>query len=218
MPTGVSTTIGLATRRGTVHVCGKHPGLPSIAMAVGHKTRFLYAQDLKSGDRFLVDTGAEVSVFPANRMDRNSHFQGTKLTAANGSNLCTYGERTILLISKRHFRWTFTIAQVSQPLFGTDFLRAHSLLVIKSQRLIDPFDFTSLTLRSITVMAPHLGSIASADDEFAKLLADFPDVTMPSFSNPCPKHGVELFIPTTGHPFMHEHGGDRLTNCNWPRT
>ena len=86
-------------------------------MAVAHKIRLLYAQDLKSGRRFLVDTGTEVSVFPATRMDRNSHFQGSKLTAANVSNICTYGERTISLIfSKRHFMWTFTIAQVSQPL------------------------------------------------------------------------------------------------------
>ena len=135
-------------------------------------------------------------------MDSNSHFQGTKLTAANGSNICTYRERTIsLIISKWHFRWTFTIAQVSQLLLGADFLRAHSLLVdIKGQRLIDPFDFTSLTLCSITAVAPHLGSIASAGNEFAKLLAAFPDVTMPSFSNPSPKHGVELFIPKNGPP------------------
>ena len=191
-----------------------------IAMAVSHKPRLLYAQDLKSGRRFLVDTGEEVSVFPATRMDRNSYFQGTKLTAANGSNICTYGERTISQIfSKRHFRRTFTIAQVSQPLLGADFLRAYSILVVdfKSQRLNDPLDFRSLTLHSITTVAPHLGSIASADDEFAKLLADFPDVTM-WLSNPSPKHGVEPFIPINGHPIMHEHGGYRRTNCNWPRT
>ena len=171
-------------------------------MMIGHKTRLPYAQDLQSGRRILVDTGAEVNVFPATRMDRNSHFQRTKLTAANVSNICTYGERTISLIfSKRHFRWTFTIAQVSQPLLGADFLMAHSLLVdIKGQRLVDPFEFTSLTLRSITAVAPHLGSIASADDAFAKLLADFPDVTMTSFSNPSPTHRMELFIPTNGPP------------------
>ena len=135
-------------------------------------------------------------------MDKNSHFQGTKLTAANVSNICTYGERTILLIfNKRHFRWTFIIAQVSQPFLGADFLWEHLLLVdIKGQRFIDPFDFTSLTLCSNTAVAPHLGSIASADDEFARLLAGYPDVTMRSFPNPSPKHEVELFIPTNGPP------------------
>ena len=187
----------------TLHVCGKRPGRPSVAMAVGHnKTRLLYVWDRQSGRRFLVDTGAEVSVFPATWRDRSSHCQGTKLTAANGSSICTYGERSIpLKFNKRHFQWNFTVAQVSQPLLGADFLRAHSLLVdLKGQRLIDPFDFTSITLRSTAATAPQLAAIALADDKFAKLLADFPDVTTPSFSNPSPKHGVELFIPTNGPP------------------
>ncbi len=187
----------------TLQVSGKLPGRPPVAAAVGHNpTRLLYARDRLSGRRFLVDTGAEVSVFPATRSDRHSQPQGTKLTAANGSSIHTYGKRAISLqFNDRHFKWTFTIAQVSQPLLGADFLRAHSLLVdIKGQRLIDPSDFTSIALNSVPATAPHLGSIASADDEFAKLLAEFPDVTSPSFSNSSPKHGVELFIPTKGPP------------------
>ena len=55
-----------------------------------------------------------------------------------------------------------------------------------------------LYVSQLSAVAPHLGSITSADDEFVKLLADFPDVTMPSFSNPSPKHGVELLILTNG--------------------
>ena len=168
-------------------------------MTVGlNKSRLLYAWDQNSGRRFLVDTGAEVSIFPATRVDRNSRDLGTKLTAANGSTSSTIGKRSIQMkFDKRHFEWIFTITQVSQPLLGADFLRAHSLLVdIRDQCLLDPGDFTSIPLRSITAAMPHLGSIASVDDAFAKLLADFPDVTTPSFSNPSPKHGIELFIPT----------------------
>ena len=71
-----------------------------------------------------------------------------------------------------------------------------------SQRsmLLDPFNFTSITLRSTAATVPQPAAVALADDEFAKLLANFQDVTMPSFSNPSPKHGVELFIPTNGPP------------------
>ena len=83
------------------------------------------------------------------------------------------------------------MAKVSQPLLGADFLRAHSILIdVKGQRLIDSSDFR---LHSTTTA----DSIASADDEFAKLLAQFPEITTPS---PTPKHGVELFIPTKGPP------------------
>ena len=93
------------------------------------------------------------------------------------------------------------MAEVSQPLLGVDFLRAHSILVdVKGQHLIDSSDFTSIGLHSTTTAAPHLDSIASADDEFAKLLAQFPEITTPSFDNPTPKHDVELFILTKGPP------------------
>ena len=68
---------------------------------------------------------------------------------------------------------------------------------LKGQRLSDPFDFT---LPSTAAAVPHLASIASADDEFARLLADFLDVTTPSFSNPSPKYGVQLFIPMNAPP------------------
>ena len=57
----------------------------------------------------------------------------------------------------------------------------------------------SCNLHSITATAPpHLDSIVSADDDFGKLLAEFPEITTPSFDNPTPKHGVNLFIPTKG--------------------
>ena len=177
----------------TLQISWKLPGRPSVAMAVGHNNnRLLYARNHVSRRRFLVDTGA----------DKLSSNQGAKLTAANGSCIRTFGKRTIpLQFNKRHFQWTFTVAEVSQPLLGADFLRAHSILVdVKGQRLIDSSDFTSIGLHSTTTAAPHLDSIASADDEFAKLLAQFPEITTPSFHNPTPKHGVELFIPTKGPP------------------
>ena len=95
-------------------------------MAVGNNNnRLLYARDRVSRRHFLVDTGAEISVIPAIRADKLSINQGSKLTAANGSCICTFG----LQFNKQHFQWTFTVAEVSQPLLGADFLRAHSILV-----------------------------------------------------------------------------------------
>ena len=111
---------------------------------------------------------------------------GNQLTATNGSHIHTFGTHTISLqFDKGHFQWTFLITGVSQPLLGPDFLMAQSILVDdKGQPLIDPSDFTSITLCSITAAAPYLDSIASAGNEFAKLLANFSDITTPSFANP----------------------------------
>ena len=74
-------------------------------------------------------------------------------------------------------------------LLGADFLWAHSLLLdIKGQRLINPSDFTSITLRSVPAAVPHLDSIESAHDEFARLLAKSPRGTLPPHqgtTSPC---------------------------------
>ena len=197
----------------TVHLCGKLPGRLSIAMAVSlNKICLLYAWDHHSGCHFLLDTGAEASIFSATTMDRNSPCQGIKLAATNRSNICTYGEHTIpLKFNKRYLKWTFAIAQVSQPLLEAYFLRLHSLLVdIKGQCLIDSFNLTSITLRSTYAAVPHLGSIASVEDDFTKLLAFFPDLTISSFANLSLKYEVELFILQWGHPSMHVHIGYQL--------
>ena len=110
-----------------------------------------------------------------------------------------------LLIHLWHFKWTFTIVQVSQPLLGANFLKAHSHLIdIKGQRLIDSFDLISINLRSIYTAVPHLGSFVSEDDNFAKLLAaDYPDFTTPTFTNLSQARSI-AFISTNGPP-LHAH-------------
>ena len=201
-----------------LHVSGKRPGRPLVAMAVGqNKTRLLYAWDRNSGRRFLVDTGAEVSVFPASMADRRSGRQGLQLTAANGSNICTYGKRTIPLRFNKHcFQWTFTIAQVSQPLLGADFLRAHALLVdIKGQRLINASDYTCTVSRQpYHTSAPSLQQTTSTAGYWPIFQrSQHP----PSLTRP-PSTGWNTLSPPPVHPSMPTHEGSHLTSCKLPRT
>ena len=139
---------------------------------------------------------------PATTSDRRSGAVGPVLTAANGSNIRTYGVRTISLVfNSRHYKWPCTIADVSQLLLGANFLRTLSLLIdVRRRRLVDAEDLTSIALRRTTTAAPHLGSIASANDDFARLLSEFPNTITPCFSQPTTKHGVEHYIPTQGPP------------------
>ncbi|KAK3873158.1 hypothetical protein Pcinc_021809 [Petrolisthes cinctipes] len=108
----------------TLHASGKRLGRPSVvAAAAGQKHHLLYIWDRHSGRRFLVDTGAEVSVLPPSSTDTRSSKNGPPLTATNGSNIRTYGVHTIPLnFNSWRFKWIFTIADVSQPLLGADFL------------------------------------------------------------------------------------------------
>ena len=53
-------------------------------MTSSHMDVLLFERDKISGGRFLVDTGAEVSVFPAPGMVRRTTQPGASLIAANG--------------------------------------------------------------------------------------------------------------------------------------
>ncbi|KHJ40019.1 hypothetical protein D918_09946 [Trichuris suis] len=60
--------------------------------------------------------------------------------------------------------------------------------------------FDSISLRHSRATAPHLASVASHDNEYAKLLTKFPAITTPQFTTVNPKHGMQRHIPTTGPP------------------
>ena len=51
----------------------------------GNNSRLLIVTDLTSGQHYLVDSGAEVSVLPATRIDRQTLKKGLPLRVANGS-------------------------------------------------------------------------------------------------------------------------------------
>ena len=113
-----------------------------------------------SGRRFLVDSGAFVSVLPASGLDTRSHRPSALLEAVNASKIRTYGHKQITLsINGRKYVWQFMVADVTQPLFGVDFLCSNTLMVdVKGQRLVDPTTYTSSSTaeESLTLVATEL--------------------------------------------------------------
>ncbi|XP_064483066.1 uncharacterized protein LOC135395908 [Ornithodoros turicata] len=92
-------------------VLGKLPGPPLVA-AGGHgfeNSRLSCIVDRISGMRFLIDTGAEVSVIPAPRSYRGSREHCFTLKAANASTIPVYGQQSLTLNIGllRDFRWLF---------------------------------------------------------------------------------------------------------------
>ena len=185
----------------------KHPGAAAfkVSAVTAHRTgqpTLLYVRDATSGRRFLVDTGAKISVFPASaRQTRSPVHSDLRLEAANGSAINTYGEKDMWLsLYGRKFRWKFLIADVTQPLLGADFLSANSLLVdVNGQRLIDATTFVSLPLQASTGSSQSIHNVA-AENEFTEILSEYPEILTPSFSSPSTKHGVVHFITTDGPP------------------
>ena len=85
-----------------------------------NQSHLLYVWDRNSGHKLLVDTGAQVSVFPASAHERRSQ-KTEPLIAANGSTIDTFGKRTIPLdLGFRKFTWPFVLADVKRPMLGAD--------------------------------------------------------------------------------------------------
>lgn len=160
----------------------------------------LSVTDRKSGYRFLVDTGANISVVP--RRNKASPTSTYKLFAANGSEIKTYGEKVLVLDLglRRPYRWTFIIADVKQPILGADFLAKHNILVdMRRQKLID--DVTGLFSpgRIVDCHTPSIKTINS-QSPYVDIIQKYPDITKPFCAKETPKHNVVHQIITNGHP------------------
>nr|XP_034195240.1 uncharacterized protein LOC117611409 [Osmia lignaria] len=152
-------------------------GSPSVAAADSGDApeRRLIVADRRSGIRFLVDTGANVSVLPASRLDR-CRQPGAPLLAANGSTISTYGEKKVELDFglRRSFPWTFTITDVTKAIVGNDFLEQFHLLPdVRTHKLVDGKTLLSINCRVCSSRVSTISRITRSDD-FRAVLADFP--------------------------------------------
>ena len=94
----------------------------------------IYLHDELSNRRFLVDTGASISVFPSSASNSST---GVRLLTADGSTVTCSGSRTIpLRFGTWSCSWTFQLAPVSVPILGADFLQHHDLCVSVSKKKV----------------------------------------------------------------------------------
>ena len=167
-------------------------------------SRLFFIKDRTSGLRFLVDTGAEISVIPPSNTERKHRQDKLSLQAANNTTIATYGSRslTLNLGLRRTFRWVFVIADVQNPILGADFLRSYNLIVdVGRRQLLDAL--TQLTIQGVASSAaspsPSLLP-TNIDKQFTSLLKEIPSVTQPCITEQPVKHNVTHHIVTTGPP------------------
>ena len=165
--------------------------------AFGQNTsRLFFILEWTTHHRFLVDTGAEVSVIPPTKLDRHNGKAGLSLQAANGSQIPTDGTRslTLNLGLRRPYRWLFVIADVKHSILGIDFLRHHNLLVdVRTKTLIDAN--TTLTTNILcTHQSTHglttLNSLFSAS-HFSFLPLGYPELFEPHNIMTPVKHSID---------------------------
>lgn len=158
--------------------------------------------DRLSGRSFLIDTGADVSVYPASTQDRNTSVPSTPLSAANGTTIKTWGKRTITLEFKHNqvFHHEFYLADVTRPILGADFFIAYALVIdLIGKRLLSR-DNLSVPLKCSTASISLAGLSVPTTSAYSELLQQFPELLTPRFDSAVNKHGVEHHIITHGPP------------------
>ncbi|VUZ39991.1 unnamed protein product [Hymenolepis diminuta] len=120
------------------NICWYHRTYGASARHCLPPSQFQAHSDRNSGTSYLIDSGAEISVLPSTR---NSSDHPLILAAAKGSPIKTYGQKSVTLDLglRRTFRWIFTIADVSNPIIGADFLCHFGLLLdLRRKKLTNP--------------------------------------------------------------------------------
>lgn len=107
---------------------GKHSG-PGLVAASGNgqpESCLFYVADkvTGTGNRFLVITGAQFSVLPQPRANRQHKQNTSPLHAASHTHIVTYSERSLTLNLGLHgtFRRRFVVSDIRQAILGAGFL------------------------------------------------------------------------------------------------
>jgi len=159
----------------------------------------IFLQDAESGQPFLVDTGAAVSVLPHRSAAPPT---GPPLTGADGNVISSWGKVTKKLVfGMRTFLCSFILAAVSKPILGIDFLAAHRLLVDPSSRSV----LCAETLRPLgalcsAVPSKFAASVNHIAPAIRSLISLFPGIVGTNADTPRPLHGVRHHVETRGPP------------------
>ena len=169
-----------------------------------HQSRLFYVTDRPTGTRFLVDTGADVSVLPPSRSEKQ-HPSSITLQAVNKSPISTYGEKSLALDLglRRNFQWIFLIADVPIAIIGADFLAHFGLKVdVRQRKLIDTTTTLSVNGIKSTHSSPRpMFALPDTTSPYQALLKKFPALARPCYKESAVKHTVTHHIRTNGPPF-----------------
>ena len=151
-------------------------------IALSH-SKLLYVADKNHKCKYLIDTGAAVSVLPKSCANRISEADCLPLVAANNTTINTYGngKRVVDVGLKREYLWTFIVADVQQPIIGADFFIHYNLLIDLRSRCLRDMRTGLAISASLSSMRPlSLNRVDTVHNEYTKLLGQFPELTRPT--------------------------------------
>ena len=190
------------------YVAPSHIARPTASSETPEKiklspAKLLFVTDKLDKCRYLIDTGAAVSVLPKSCANGTVGTGSLPLVAANNTTITTYGtyKKRVDVGLKRDYNWTFIVAEVAQPILGADFLIHYNLLVdLQNRCLHDTRTGLAIHATMSSVKPLLLQKVDCVQNEYTELLAQFPELTRPVTRGDKIKHGITHKIVTKGHP------------------
>jgi hypothetical protein len=165
-----------------------------------------YLTDSLSGTRFLVDTGAAVSVLPyTGTRSVPAAQEGPSLAGADGAAITSWGKiyRSVSFGSRRFEDVPFVQAAVNKPILGADFFSQHKLLVdTAGNRVLDAATLLPLGEPASGKSTGLIAALSAVPPPVRTLLAEFPSVVGDGSDTPRPLHGVQHTVETKGRPLF----------------
>jgi len=161
------------------------------------KSRLLFIACKLTKLKFLLDTGSTGSFLPPVHRDKIWKSENTSLVAANGAPIFTYGSKllNVELGFKQCFKFNFTVADVTVPIIGLDFLKKFQLTINPaSNTLSQNATGNAVTLTTGSTNCHSIHHVFQA--EVQQLISEFPEIMQASHSLKPVKHQVEHYINT----------------------
>ena len=157
--------------------------------------------DTKSGCRCLLDSGSQVSLWPASTNRPTVRSINLRLIAANGSPIKTFGmERREIQIGGKRYSFSFITAEVTRPILGINFLQQCKMSIdFEHRQLLHSGTATAFSSAS-GVQVSGVNVVKSSGYDAEQLLHWYPEITDVARATCSFRHGVECHIPTTGPP------------------
>ena len=167
-----------------------------------HRCRLFYVWDRKNRLKFLVDTGAAISVIPY-KNEPSAKPSLFRLQAANDSPIETYGNKflTLNIDMRRDYTWSFIIAKVQMPILGADFLAHYDLAVHMNSRTLSDNTTKIKTTGTRTHHNTTAISVATYHcREYLDILNQYSDLLRPMKYTGSNTHQTKHYLRTSGQP------------------